>query len=558
MPERRAVGYVRVSSVRGREGDDFHSPELQRQAIEDGARRHGYELIHVYEELDVSGRSGVHRPVFERMMDDARAGHFEAVIVAKLTRFGRSARDALNNIGKLDELNVALVAIDNDVAPSTPTGKFTRNVMLNIAEMESDRISEEWRAVHAHRRERGIAHVPSGLYGYTVEGAAIAGIDEKRAPAIRLAFELRDGGAGYGEIAKRLNALDFPPIKGDRLSPKTVAKWLRNPHYAGLVRLPGGELIEAAHEPLVASERWDRVQALHGTVNRQARFRAGLLSGVLVCSGCHYSLERKDGERDGPRYGCPSSKRVKACPCQVTIGAEQVERYVTDVLLLSRFKLDDDSATRTRLEIEQLDREDEQLDAALDRLADALGSGAMQADEYERQARRQHAKREKLTERRRELQASLGRASDVLDEDGRVTVDWQSMELDERRGVVRELAERIVVHPSARQGGSRSRGIDFAQRLSFEWKLPAVESAIFEHGFRPLIEAIERGEELAIPVSAFTGSDPLAPFPGALEAMLAADPTEAAEGVETHEPLPMPSELIGARERAAGERTEAA
>ncbi len=41
----RAVGYVRVSRVAGREGDSFLSPELQRESIARVCQREGLELV---------------------------------------------------------------------------------------------------------------------------------------------------------------------------------------------------------------------------------------------------------------------------------------------------------------------------------------------------------------------------------------------------------------------------------------------------------------------------------------------------------------------------------
>jgi DNA invertase Pin-like site-specific DNA recombinase len=471
MPERRAVGYVRVSSVRGRDGDSFLSPELQRKAIEEGVKRYGYELVGVYEELDVSGRKGVHRPEFERMMADARAGGFEAVVVAKLSRFGRSLLDALRNLDELAALGVALVPLDHDVDMSTPNGKFVRNLLLSHAEMESDRIGAEWKAVHAHRSARGIAHVPGGLYGYTVEGARIVGIDETRAPAVRLAYELRESGDGYRTIANRLNAEGYRAMRGGFISGKAVEKWLKNPHFAGLVEHEA-ELIKAEHDPIVERDLWERVQARHGKVNGQARFRRGLLSGVLVCSGCGYRLEYRPSTRDGARYTCSARRYARECKGGVGVVAAKVDEYVTAQLLLSRFTTDDDANSRTRVRLAALEQEGEKLRGALDRLAeDRYFSASITADEYARQAQRVHDLQADNEAELRELRDSLARPPDVLDEDGRVVVPWNDMELSERRRVLRELVERIVLHPSASQGGRRDRGIDFA-RLEFEWKSP--------------------------------------------------------------------------------------
>lgn len=49
------VGYVRVSQVRGRGGDSFLSPALQREAIERVAAREGLRVVEVVDELDKSG-----------------------------------------------------------------------------------------------------------------------------------------------------------------------------------------------------------------------------------------------------------------------------------------------------------------------------------------------------------------------------------------------------------------------------------------------------------------------------------------------------------------------
>lgn len=526
-PRRRAVGYIRVSQVGGRGGDSFLSPELQREKIEGWAALRGYDVGRWYEDIDVSGRTGVKRPAFEQMMGDATTGAFDAVIVYRLTRFGRSMKDASASLAKLAASDVGLVSATEDLDTTGATGRLMQNILISLAEWESERIGEEWRATHANRRRRGIAHVPGGAYGYRVEGAQIVGVDEGRAAAVRLAFELRDRGAGYTAIRNRLVAEGFRPMRGgDRISQNVIRKWLSNPLYAGLVRLGDRSLIDGGHDGLVDRELWERVQARHTTVNRQARFRKGLLSGVLVCSGCGYQLEYRPSNRGGAMYACPAGRRANACARGVTIKVERVDEYVTAVLLLSLFAVEDDAGTRTRVRLAQLERDAEKLREALDRLADdRYVLGKITADEYERQAARIGERREAVEVERRELQASAGRASDVLDDAGRVSVPWADMGLDERSRVVRELVHRIVVQPSARQGGSRHRGIDFGQRLEFEWNVPGVRVA-FVDAARAALEPLMDGrcEPVELPVAAMCGESPL--FPGALDA-IRADPASA-------------------------------
>jgi DNA invertase Pin-like site-specific DNA recombinase len=53
--KRKAIGIVRVSQVKGREGESFASPDQQRERIEAACERDGLVLVDLLTELDVSG-----------------------------------------------------------------------------------------------------------------------------------------------------------------------------------------------------------------------------------------------------------------------------------------------------------------------------------------------------------------------------------------------------------------------------------------------------------------------------------------------------------------------
>src|SRR3954470_15291624 len=75
--------YVRVSSVRGRGGDSFISPAIQRERIAAWAAAHGHHIARVFEELDVSGGT-VERPKLNVVMERIEAGETGGVVVFKL------------------------------------------------------------------------------------------------------------------------------------------------------------------------------------------------------------------------------------------------------------------------------------------------------------------------------------------------------------------------------------------------------------------------------------------------------------------------------------------
>jgi DNA invertase Pin-like site-specific DNA recombinase len=477
---KRAVGYVRVSHVGGREGDSFHSPELQRQQVEAGASRFGYEVTHVYEELDVSGRAGVKRPQFEAMLADARAGKFDAVIVAKLSRFGRSVEAGLRAFRELDDLGVAVVALDMDVDTSTAAGRFVRTMWLGFAEMESDRIADEWRAVNARRKAAGIPRVNSTArpYGYRVDGSTILGVDNAEADGVRLAFELRAKGASYSEIQSRLRAEGHrPPKGGDKFPRATLSGWLRNPLYAGLVE-HDGELIESdKFGAIITRELFDTVQATHKRAAANNRYRSRLLSGVLRCSGCGSTLTvERYGSRGKmiPYYACRARDHSRDCPCKVSITAAAVDDYVERLLQLSRFKTTDERGARNTRRVEALEAERDRLREGLDRLADdRYRLGAITPDEYERQARRLGDDVERVEAQIAELRAEEVAAPDFLDGDGRI-VGWDEQTLRERQRIVGALIEGITVYQAARRGRG---GIDFGQRLRIRLRTAGMRAA---------------------------------------------------------------------------------
>jgi DNA invertase Pin-like site-specific DNA recombinase len=468
---KRAAGYVRVSQVGGREGDSFLSPEVQREKIKAWAAYRGYTLETWYTDMDVSGRRGTVRPQFERMMADAARSAFDVVAVYRLTRFGRSVSEAARRYEELEKLGVDLVSVTEDIDTTSAGGRFMRNVLLSMAEFESERIGEEWRNVHAARRRRGLVHVPRGVYGYRVEenGAAIASVDDEAAEHVRLIFRRRLAGDGYGTIAAELERLGVPSPKGrPRWARATLAKVLRNPIYAGLVRA-GDELVPGAHRAIVTREEFEAVQALAGQANDRARFRSSLLSGLLVCDGCGFRMKMERRSDRTPRYRCTARSLSRRCPAQVTILAEAVEQYVEQEFLrrfdparmprggtIRRAAADTKRAERLRAEADKLT-------AALDDAAHAtFVTRTMPRPEYDRQATPWTEERDRLLAEAAALEAKAVVAS-VPPEIGALDA-WPGLRVEAKRRALRRLIDEVRVSRARRPGDRDVRG-----RVKIHW-----------------------------------------------------------------------------------------
>lgn len=130
------VIYARVST-------DDQRCEMQLTELREYAARSGWTIAEEYIEKGFSG-SKDDRPALLRLMKDANMKRFAAVIVWKLDRFGRSVRQLVTNVQRLDELGVRFLvpsqSIDTD--HKSPTGRLMMHILAAMAEFERDLIRE--------------------------------------------------------------------------------------------------------------------------------------------------------------------------------------------------------------------------------------------------------------------------------------------------------------------------------------------------------------------------------------------------------------------------------
>jgi DNA invertase Pin-like site-specific DNA recombinase len=86
------------------------------------------------------------RPALRRLLADARARKFDAVVVWKIDRFGRSLRHLVNTLADLEALGVAFISLRDGLDFTTPSGKLQFHVLAAVAEFERSLISERVRA----------------------------------------------------------------------------------------------------------------------------------------------------------------------------------------------------------------------------------------------------------------------------------------------------------------------------------------------------------------------------------------------------------------------------
>jgi len=132
----RAALYARVSTTG--HGQDVG---LQLDELRQVAAQRGWEAV-AYIDEGVSGAKDS-RPALDRMLVDAREGRLDVVAIWKLDRLARSVRHLLELSDSLNAWGVGLVSIrDAHIDRTTPSGRFTRQILGAVAELERGLVRE--------------------------------------------------------------------------------------------------------------------------------------------------------------------------------------------------------------------------------------------------------------------------------------------------------------------------------------------------------------------------------------------------------------------------------
>jgi site-specific DNA recombinase len=279
------------------------------------------EPVGWYEDEAVSGYfvPFASRPDGARLRADVQAGRVRTVLVTKLDRFGRNAREILNAVHDLEALGARLVSLKENVDTSTPAGRFYLTVLAGIAELERDTIMERTGAGMDRRLGTTVYMGGSAPVGYAVEGkrehARLALADDAPDAAgytegdvVRLAWHLllsedwtceriadhlttqqiATRAQRRGKTTYRRNGQDVP-LRGV-WAPNTVYSLLTNPIYMGQPRYQeaSGEIMTGDAPAYVTPEQYAEAQVKLREHRRYSTSAAHdyLLRGVLVCASC--------------------------------------------------------------------------------------------------------------------------------------------------------------------------------------------------------------------------------------------------------------------------------
>jgi DNA invertase Pin-like site-specific DNA recombinase len=324
----RAIGLIRVSQ----RDKDALSPEVQRRAIIALAQEHGWSLREqdiLDENVDDNGKlrnvSGSweleDRPKLRYALGEVEAGRAKVILGERFDRMFRNELLRRMVVKRVQDSGAELWSDKSgQMTNQTAEGRLAHNVNGDVSEYTLETAMERsWDAVELAIEQGKFAGpvVPPG-YEKGADGVLVKG-SPKAVQTVQRAFELRDGGATFGEVRA------FLAKRGIKRSESGVRKMLASKVYVGEVHFGKHTPNLEAHDPIIARDLFDRVQGMVVPAGRKGKSKRLLARlGVVHCGTCGGRMSATVTQTDYPFYRCANED----CERRMSAGAQLVEEWV--------------------------------------------------------------------------------------------------------------------------------------------------------------------------------------------------------------------------------------
>lgn len=190
--------YVRRSVSDVDKGNNSISIQGQKEDCISYIQKHYPNMEYkIYCDDGKSGKDVQHRPAFLQMMEDAKLGQIEVIIVKKYDRFSRNARDYMNVTNELQKYDVGVISLSEPFDTATKEGRMMRGIVLQFAEFERETIAYRAKDAYNIKAERtGFYLGGTVCFGYKPERQSINGktgsilVPTNAADTVKSAYEL--------------------------------------------------------------------------------------------------------------------------------------------------------------------------------------------------------------------------------------------------------------------------------------------------------------------------------------------------------------------------------
>lgn len=511
----RAAIYTRFST-------DLQNPlsiEDQIDLCRAYARREGYHVVATYQDAGISGASTKNRPGILKLLNDAKAGMFDVIVVEQLDRISRDMEDLAAIHKRMSFMDIDLVEVHGGTANTVTVG--LRGLFGQIFREDGARkVRRGMSGLVARGKTAG-----GQVYGYRPNPAERGNpkIVEDEAEIIERIFKDYSSGMSPRAICARLNAEHVKPPRGSLWAASALygcagrgTGILRNHQYAGkivwnkTIAIKDPDTGNRTHRANPRSE-WQTTDAEHlrivpddlfNLVQRQLAERAHaehtnpnvhrrpkhLLSGLMRCALCGSGIAVQGTNKSGrTRLHCSARAYSGACNSPLFYKDEVEELFL-------------DSLCRELAHPEQIE-------AYATAWANRVNASADDDDRRRKQITKRLAEISKTNERMTEMLIAGEGDTLILNK----KIKEQAYERDDLEAELRTLPEasNIVVHPSAISQFARKLQDSRGKRELVVSELK--DTGQLHHMVRELVDhvTLSKGEDIRLAMEVTCRFEPL-------------------------------------------------
>lgn len=353
----KAAEYARYSTDRQTE----NSIEYQLQEIRKYCAANNIPIVATFTDEACSG-TNADRKGFQAMVNAAKAGEIDAVVIYDISRGSRDVGDWFTFRKAMMHLGVAVISATGQKIGDLTNGQDFLLELITVGMGQVEVLGSRQKSIDgvAVRAQQGVFLGGLAPLGYDiVDGHYV--INPSEAATVRQIIEWYAAGRSYAYMCDRLHGLSGK--RGRPLGKNSFYSILTNERYIGVYtwnkrkcklfrKWAGGApnpavvRLEGAIPPIIDLTLWERVQERMKDNKRNAQNKARhtyLLSGLIECEACgaayvgHTSTNTRGYTT---RYYCCGDKyRTRNC-CSKNINADEIESFVVQHLKAYLLDLD--------------------------------------------------------------------------------------------------------------------------------------------------------------------------------------------------------------------------
>lgn len=296
-----------------------------------------YQLVSVGEYVDegVSATLEISkRKDLSRMIEDAKAGKYDIILIKCIDRFFRSVEEYYACQKQLRQAGVTWISIEEpDLDPEDPDAAFKINIYLTMAEYEAKKTSKRIRFNNKMRikNKQVITGSHNFLFPWIVTG-------EKRNRHLAKDNEKEEMTMDVLEFFEKHQSksatLGYINIKyGLKMTMNSLTNLLTDTLLYGEYKG-----VPDYVEPYITKERFDRIQDILTRNSRvySAPGRIFLFSGLIKCPCCERNLSGNfhlsDGKYEVYNYRCNAARTQRVCTFTGGVSEKKIEKQLLDNL----------------------------------------------------------------------------------------------------------------------------------------------------------------------------------------------------------------------------------